>query len=130
MVLVLCFSRSLCTDSANGSSAGSCSCLAQCCRGGGFFPKYAVFIASLGISVIAYGIFALAIIFLGCACKVAFSLRMPNLRLALRLRLLALWVFAADLLPGLSLRVCVGPFWGGGAVSSFSPPARRGVGNC
>ena len=30
----------------------------------------------------------------------------------------------------LSLRVCVGPFWGGGAVSSFSPPARRGVGYC
>ena len=30
----------------------------------------------------------------------------------------------------LSLRVCVGPFWGGGAVSSFSPPARHGVGYC
>ena len=30
----------------------------------------------------------------------------------------------------LSLRVCVGPFWGGGAVSSFSPTARRGVGYC
>ena len=30
----------------------------------------------------------------------------------------------------LSLRVCVGPFWGGGAVSSFSPPARCGVGYC
>ena len=26
--------------------------------------------------------------------------------------------------------VCVGPFWGGGAVSSFSPPARHGVGYC
>ena len=30
----------------------------------------------------------------------------------------------------LSLRVCVGPFWGGGAVSSFSPTARRRVGYC
>ena len=30
----------------------------------------------------------------------------------------------------LSLRVCVGPFGSGGAVSSFSPPARRGVGYC
>ena len=45
--LVLCFSRSLCVNSADGSSAGSCRCLAQCCRGSGFFPKYAVFIASL-----------------------------------------------------------------------------------
>ena len=26
--------------------------------------------------------------------------------------------------------MCVGPFWGDGAVSSFSPPARRGVGYC
>ena len=30
----------------------------------------------------------------------------------------------------LSLRVCVGPFCGGGAVSSFSSPAWRGVGYC
>ena len=51
--LVLCFPRSLCADYADGSSAGSCRCLAQCCRGGGFFPKYAVFLASLGISVLA-----------------------------------------------------------------------------
>ena len=72
----------------------------------------------------------LAIIFLGCACGVAFSLRMPILRLD-RLRLLALWVFAADLITGCPcMCVCVGPFWGGGAVSSFSPPARRGVGYC
>ena len=104
--LVLCFSHSLCTDSADGSSAGSCRCLAQCCRSGGVFPKYTVFIASLGISVIACGIFALAIIFLGCACGVAFSLRMPILRLDLRLRLLALWVFAADLITGCPC-VCV-----------------------
>ena len=41
--LVLCFSRSVCADYADGSSAGSCSCLAQCWRGGGFFPKYADF---------------------------------------------------------------------------------------
>ena len=104
--LILCFSRTLCADSADGSSAGSCSCLVQCCRGGGFFPKYAVFIASLGIFVIAYGILALAIIFLGCACGVAFSLRMPLLRLALRLQLLALWVFAAALITGCPC-VCV-----------------------
>ena len=104
--LVLCFPRNLCADSADGSSASSCSCFAQCCRGGGFFPKYAVLIASLGISVIAYGIFALAIIFLGCACGVAFSLRMPLLRLALRLRLLALWVFAVALITGCPC-VCV-----------------------
>ena len=37
--LVLCFSRSLFADSADGSSAGSCRCLAQCCRGGGFSPN-------------------------------------------------------------------------------------------
>ena len=37
--LVLCFS---CSIYADGSSTGSCSCLVQCCRVGGFFPKSAV----------------------------------------------------------------------------------------
>ena len=46
------FSCSVCADYADGSSAGSCSCLAQCCRGGGLFPKYAVFALVLGISVL------------------------------------------------------------------------------
>ena len=41
-----------------------------------------------------------------CACGVAFSLRMPILHFDLRLRLLALWVFAADLIPGCPC-VCV-----------------------
>ena len=41
--LVLCFSRSVCVTYAAGSSAGSCNCLAQCCRGGSFFPSYTVF---------------------------------------------------------------------------------------
>ena len=50
--LVLCFSRSFCADYADGSSTGSCSCLVQCCRGGGLFPIYEVFALVLGISVL------------------------------------------------------------------------------
>ena len=38
--------------------------------------------------------FSLALLFLGCACGVAFSLRMPILRLSHRPRLLALGVFS------------------------------------
>ena len=45
--LVLCFSRSLCADSADGSSASSSRCLAQCCQGGGFFPQIRVFFLSI-----------------------------------------------------------------------------------
>ena len=63
---------SVCADYADDSSAGSCGCLAQCCRCGGFFPNYAVFALVLGISVLGYGILALALIFLGCAYGVAF----------------------------------------------------------
>ena len=45
---VLCFSCSVCTDCADGSGAGSCRCLAQCCRGGGFFPNSALLALVLG----------------------------------------------------------------------------------
>ena len=44
---------------------------AQYCRGGKFFPKSAVFALVLGISVRGWGIFALALEFLGCASGVA-----------------------------------------------------------
>ena len=37
-----------------------------------FFPHIRGFRASWGISVSGWGIFALAIVFLGCACGVAF----------------------------------------------------------
>ena len=58
----------VCTDYATGS----CSCLAQCCRCGGFFPNYAVFALVLGISVFGYGILAFALLFLGCVYGVTF----------------------------------------------------------
>ena len=74
--------------------------------GATFSPKSAVFLASLGFSVLVSGIFALELIFLGCTCGVAFSLSMPILHLDHRLRLLALRVFAADLLTGCPC-VCV-----------------------
>ena len=121
--LVPCFSWSVCAACADGSCAGSSCCLAQCCRGGGFFPNSAVFALVLGLSVLFKEFFALALVFLGCACGVAFSLRMPLLHLGH-----GLVGFRCGPPHWLSLRVCVDPFWGGGAVSSFSPPARRGVG--
>ena len=46
---VLC---SVCAVYADDSSAGSCDCLAQGCRCGGFFPNSAVFALVLGISVL------------------------------------------------------------------------------
>ena len=99
--LVLCFSRRVCVTYAAGCSVGSCNCIAQCCRGGGFFPSYAVFLVSLGISVMVSGIFALALLFLGCACGVAFSLRIPIPLLSHRLRFAGLrGFFAADVLTG------------------------------
>ena len=61
-----------CSVCADGSCAGSCSCLAQCCRRGDFFPKSAVFAPVLGISIRVWGIFAFALEFLGCASGVAF----------------------------------------------------------
>ena len=57
--LILCFFCSVCADYADGSGAGSCSCLAQCCRCGSFFPNYAVFALVLGISVLGYGFWRL-----------------------------------------------------------------------
>ena len=41
-------SSSVCAACAVGSCAGSCSCLAQGCRGGAFFPKSAVFTLVFG----------------------------------------------------------------------------------
>ena len=63
---------SVCADCADDSSADSCVCLAQGCRCGGFFPNSAVFALVLGTSVLAYGILALPLLFLGYAYGVAF----------------------------------------------------------
>ena len=63
---------SVCADYVVDSSAGSCDYLAQGCRGGGFFPNSAVFALILGNSVLAYGILALPLLFLGYAYCVAF----------------------------------------------------------
>ena len=51
-------------------------------EGGGFLPNSAVFTLVLGLSVLFKEFFALVLVFLGYACGVAFSLRMPLLRLA------------------------------------------------
>ena len=69
---MLSYSCSVCAGCTVGSCAGSCRCLAQCIRGGNFFPKSAVFALVLGISVRGWGIFALALEFPGCASGVAF----------------------------------------------------------
>ena len=61
-----------CAVCADDSSAGSCDCLTQGCRCGSFFPYSAVFELVLGISVLAYGILALPLLFLGYAYVVAF----------------------------------------------------------
>ena len=50
-----------------------------------FFPDSAVFALVLGLSVLFKEFFALELVFLGCTCGVAFSLRMPLLRLGHRL---------------------------------------------
>ena len=70
--LVLCVSCSVGAVCADGSCAGSCGGLAQCCRGGDFFPNSVVFALVLGISVRVWGYFALALEFPGCASGVAF----------------------------------------------------------
>ena len=46
------FFSSVCGDYTDGSSAGSYSCLAHCCRWRGFFPDSAVFALVLGNSVL------------------------------------------------------------------------------
>ena len=63
---------SVCADCADDYSAGPCACLAQGCRCGGFFPNSAVFALVLGTSVLAYGILALPLLFLGYVYGVAF----------------------------------------------------------
>ena len=63
---------SVCADCVDDSSASSCACLAQGCRCGVFFPNSAVFALVLGTSVLAYGILALPLLFLGFAYGVAF----------------------------------------------------------
>ena len=63
---------SVCAECADDSSAGSCACLAQGYRCGGFFPNSAGFALVLGTSVLAYGILALPLLFLGYAYGVAF----------------------------------------------------------
>ena len=91
--LVWCWSGVFCSVCADDSSAGSCASLAQGCLCGGNFPNSVVFTLVLGTSVLAYGILALPLLFLGYAYGVAFFLlRLPLLRLSLSCRLLALWI--------------------------------------
>ena len=123
--LALCFSCSVCDDYTDGSS----SCLAQCCRCCGFFPKYAVFALVLGISVLGLGILAIELMFLGCAYGVAFLDLSAYRTLRPSPAVAGLVGFRCGPPLWWSLSVCGGPFWGSGAVSSFSL-ARRGVGYC
>ena len=116
-------------DCVDDSSADSCVCLAQGCRGGGFFPNSAVFALVLGTSVLAYGILALPLLFLGYAYGVAFFDSVCLSSASLYPAVAGLVDFSCGP-PSLVVPVCVwGSFWGGEAVS-FSPPARRGVGYC
>ena len=55
-------------------------------QGWRFFPNSAVFALVLGLSVPFKKFFALELVFLDCTCGVAFSPRMPLLRLGHRLR--------------------------------------------
>ena len=94
-----------------------------------FFPKSAVFALVLGGSVLGSGILALALLFLGYASGVAFLA--PSTYPTLRPSPAVAGLVGFRCGPPLwwSLSVCGGPFWGGGAVSSFSS-ARFGVGYC
>ena len=83
--LVLCF-WDVCAAYAAGSCVGSYCYLAQGCRGGSFSPNSAVFALVLGLSVLFKEFFALELLFLGCTCGAAFSLRLPLLRLGHRRR--------------------------------------------
>ena len=56
-----------------------------------FSPIPRFFTLVLGLSILFKEFLALALVFLGCTQGVAFSLRMPLLRLGHRLRWLALW---------------------------------------
>ena len=121
---------SVCAGCADDSSASSCACLGQGCRCGDFFPNSAVFALVLGKFVLAYGILALPLLFLGYAYGVAFFRSICLSSAYLYPAVAGLVDFCCGP-PSLVVPVCVwGSFWGGGAVSSFSPPAWRGVGYC
>ena len=75
-------------------------CLAQGCQFGIFFPNSAVFALVLGISVLGYGILALALIFLGCAYGVAFLAPSTYPTLRPSPAVAGFVVFAAALLSG------------------------------
>ena len=74
-----------------------------------FFPNSAVFTPILGISVRVWGIFALELEFLGCACG---GLLAPSAYPTLRQSpsVAGLEVLRCGPPHWLSLRVCVGPF--------------------
>ena len=95
-----------------------------------FSPVPRFFALVLGISVLGYRILALVLIFLGCTFGVAFLA--PSAYPTLRPSPAVAGFRGFRCGPPLwgSLSVCWGLLWGGGAVSSFSPPARRGVGYC
>ena len=95
-----------------------------------FFPNSAVFALVLGLSVLFKEFFALELVFLGCTCGVAFFAPYASPTLRPSPEVAGLGCFRCGPPHWLYLRWCVGPFWSGGAVSSFSPPARRGVGCC
>ena len=78
----------------------------------------------MGLSVLFKEFFTLALVFLGCTCGVAFFAPCASPPLRPLPAVAGLVGFRYRLPHWLSLRVCVGPFWGGGAVSSFSPPAQ------
>ena len=96
----------VCADCADDSSAGSCASLALGCRCGSFFHNSAVFTLLLGSSVLAYGILALSLLFLGYAYGVAFFAPSAYPPLISILRLLTLWVLAAGPYLWWSLCVC------------------------
>ena len=79
--LVLCF-WGVCAAYAAGSCAGSKVLTVTWRR----VAEVAVFALVLGLSVLFKEFLALELVFFGCTCGVAFSLRMPLLRLGHRLR--------------------------------------------
>ena len=93
------------------------------------FPQLRGFALVLGISVLGYGILALALIFLGCASGVAFLA--PSAYPTLRLSPVVAGIVGFSCGPPLwwSLSVC-GGLLGRRSCVFFSPPARRGVGYC
>ena len=80
--------------------------------------------------MLGYGILALALIFLGWAYGVAFLAQFAYLTRRPSPAVTGFMGFHCGPPQWWSLCVRGGLFWGGGAVSSFSPPARRGVGYC